>query len=197
MSVQKVSKTYLQSQVFKVPRRQCWCLGSSLALVCCCPTGLCKSSLGDWRSRFCPFRLGHTPHLSTIDESPASWGRKKVPSKLATIASNWWLVHQPIWKICASHIGSYPHDLWGENSKKSLKPPDRVMLSHALMIFHLSQKCSNSGPISAQIFQQQCSARLDLIQGTQWVDDSHSGSAASIVNTRWAFTAQAIQTRVF
>ena len=61
------------------------------------------------------------------------------------------------------------------------------MLSHALMFFHLSQKCSNSGPISAQIFQQQCSAstcRLDLIQGTQWVDDSHSGSAASIVFTQ-------------
>ena len=163
MSVQKVSKTYLQSQVFKVPRRQCWCLASSLALVCCCPTGLCKSSLGDWRSRFCPFRLGHTPHLSTIDESPASWGKKKVPSKLVTISSSWWLVHQPIWKkyaqVTLDHIPRFVG--W-----KFQKIFETTGPSHALMIFHLSQKCSKNGPISAQIFQQQCSAstcRLDLI----------------------------------
>ena len=130
MSVQKVSKTYLQSQVFKVPRRQCWCLGSSLALVCCCPTGLCKSSFGRLEVTFLPhFVWGHTPHLSTIDESPASWDRKKVPSKLATIASNWVVgspTHLKIYaQVTLDHIPTIcgvkiPKNLWNHRTESCL-----------------------------------------------------------------------------
>ena len=40
--------------------------------------------------------------------APASMGRSADHSLRLQCWSNWWVFHQPIWKMCASQIGSFP-----------------------------------------------------------------------------------------
>ena len=90
------------------------------------------------------------------------WGRGRNTVESSPFQTNtpgvWRLVvvfHQPIWKILARQIGSFPQVVRNENAKKHLKPPagSPQLLDHLLLTINHIQSGSNYSIQSAGFSQ--------------------------------------------